>query len=295
MRSKIPKPVSNDGQQVFRMKLDELIKTMGKEQADAFVEEQNIAVDDEGCVTFIAYVTEDDSYHDYINNFAPLDKKIKPHEFIKYTAIIVSVGDLAEWWLNAGMVHTSLTALSHNTDNLFVKWSDRSLQEGVISFTTHARNFNEGILYPNVGLSGLRDFEHVQSVIPHQDVPHSLLWLATDRPQRPQHPDGELSIYQGLAEFTKSIAECIILAAHAGITRKISNALIAPSVHEGLCFVLKECGRNPKSFSVAWENLRGNQILNDIQQAIDSNKLLFRRFVGLAEQFVLCLEGWQNK
>ena len=52
MRSKIPKPTSHG---VFRMKVEELEKAMGKDAATAFIREQQLAVDDEGCVTAFAY------------------------------------------------------------------------------------------------------------------------------------------------------------------------------------------------------------------------------------------------
>ena len=293
MRSKFPKPVeiSSDGPNVFRMKLSELENAMGKEQAKAFLQDQNIAIDHEGCVTAIAYVQDKNGRYDtYINSNDPIDPNISQQDFLQYYAIIVPVGDLTEWWMTIGYVHTSISALSHNAEDLFLHWNDKKMREGVIKFSTHARNFNKGIMYPNIGLDGLRDLAHVRYVVPHHNLPHSNSWPAARQGRKEYFPP--LAIHEGFAEFTKSVAETIILAVHTAICKKFPEEIVAPCILKGLCFILREWHRDCTKFEDAWKRLDGNRILNDVKTALYSDDLEMRRFVALAEKYVLATENW---
>src|SRR3954454_13920827 len=80
-------------------------------------------------------------------------------------AIRRPIHDLVRLWHFASLVHESITSLTHeHHGNAFkITWSFQKAN-GVASSDTFTRGFNEGIKYPNVGLNGLRDFEHIRVV-----------------------------------------------------------------------------------------------------------------------------------
>jgi FOG: TPR repeat len=284
LRSIIPQTI---GDGVHRVKLSEIDKSHeDREQLEAFARKKQIAVDEDGYSTALCYTAPMD-YFAYINDPATIKANEDLIEFLRYHAIIVPLGDLTNLWMNCGLVHTSLTALSHDADKLFVRWS-KNLRGGVVEFATHAREFTQGILYPNVARTGLRDFEHIKNVAASVDVSHSLGWAKLSG----EFNKPPLSINEGFEEFTKSIAEGIILAVHASIVHKVPRQLIAPTIREAMCTILGEYDCDYQKFDTAWGWLNGDDIVKDIEDAINADILAMRSFVGLAERFVLTLEGW---
>ena len=124
----------------------------------------------------------------------------------------VPTRDLVAFWREYGAVHTSLTSLTHgHTGKAFsVVWS-RILSDGVESHDNFARDFNQGIKYPNIRMSGLADFDHLRAVEKPAEFPAETNELR----MIDGHP---LSHREGCAAFSRSISEVLIVAMHAALT-----------------------------------------------------------------------------
>jgi len=184
---------------------------------------------------------------------------------LREKGILKPVNHLLLLWSNS-YVHTSLTALTHEKlgKAFSVEWNS-TLKMGMVHFDVYARNFNEGIKYPNIRMSGLADFEHVEHV--DQDK-------------------------IGYALFARSIAEVLIVAVHAGINWGCERTLIGKAIMLGLVEILQDQGGNWTKFYELWNRELLDSIVEDIEAAIASDALLLQRFVRAGELFVLARENW---
>lgn len=224
--------------------------------------------------------------YDLTRNLDKLRYAAVPEHLILERAILGPVGDLVKIWMHLSAVHTSLTSLTHEThgDAFRIEWNP-DLNKGVTHFDVYARNFNEGIKYPNIRMSGLADFEHMRFVqrshkkLP-EDVPRILL-------------DNVLDEVTGYAMFTRSIAEALIVAIHAAIVHECRRSVIGQIIKFALSEVLKENKGDWKRFEEIWDEERLDAIVDDVEAAIASDTLRLQRFVRAAEIFVLALENWR--
>jgi hypothetical protein len=184
---------------------------------------------------------------------------------LREKGILKPISDLLVLWSNS-CVHTSLTALTHEEhgEAFRIQWNS-ALEKGVVHFDIYARNFNEGIKYSNIRMSGLADFEHLEQVT--QDK-------------------------IGYALFARSIAEALIVAVHAGINWGCSRALIGKAIMLGLVDTLDGAHGNWKRFYELWERESLDSIVQDVEAALVSDTLLLQRFVRSSELFVLAKENW---
>ncbi len=211
-----------------------------------------------------------------------------PLKFLSDKAVEVPIGDLTELWLNAGIIHNSITSLSHSgkeEDHIYIRWS-KKLKAGVQEYSSNARNFNERIKYPNVRWTGIWDFEHIRKVLPSIDLPHSRNW------DNKKNGCEILNAIEGIGFFAKSIAETIILAIHTALINRINRWEIAPTILKTLCKILKYYGSNSEKFVRSWDLLQGDNSIEDVELALSTNVLHTHRFVGLSERYVFSLEGW---
>lgn len=230
--------------------------------------------------------------YELTNNLDKLRYMAFPEHLIRERCILVPVGVLVKLWENS-VVHTSLTSLTHEThgDAFRIEWNP-ALNKGVTHFDVYVRNFNEGIKYPNIRMSGLADFEHLRFVQgPHKKLSEDTLRICTSTGFSPLL-DEILDEISGYAIFTRSIAEALIVAVHSAFIRKCRRAIIGQVIVSALSEVLKENKGDWKRFEETWGEERLDAIVDDVEAAIASDTLRLQRFVRAAEIFVLALENW---
>ena len=233
------------------------------------------------------------TYFEYINdaNAPPFPTPSSAATFIRQTAIECPIHNLVVLWRKVGIVHESITSLTHTAQSrsFSIRWSAH-LQDGVDSCDVYVRGFNEGIKWPNVAVSGqLRDFEHLRSVEKECDDPGSAAQFRNSR-ERSREPS--LTEQEGYGVFARSISEVLMVAVHAGLVRKVAPSLISESVCEGLVAALKQSGGDWKAFVRNWNTEKLGLLVQDIQAAIVSDRLHIARFVKASELFVLALQNW---
>lgn len=150
------------------------------------------------------------------------------------------------------------------TERFNVYWNS-DITKGVVLFSNYIRNFNEGIKYPNLRKSGLGDFEHI---------------IAAKRDAI------------GFGLFARSIVESVIVAAQAGLMRKISTEVISHAIKVGLWEVVAEQGGEMTGFRRRWDQENLDEFVYDIQNANTTDILRLNNLVRIAELFVLAMEGW---
>lgn len=230
-----------------------------------------------------------------VPHFAYLNDEKMP-AFINERHIRDFVGDLSlrrpiealmKMWREVGLVHGSLTSLSHARDNpIQIEWGPRAT-DGVIDHHSFARSFNDGIQYPNISMAGLRDFAHVEQVAKPdvEDPERTLKSLLTV-------PGDLLTLRQGYGVLCRSIAEVLIVAIHGAILKGVRfRELIGPIIIESLSSLLEPPRYFPEDLLEAWEGEKLHRMVRDVDDAIASDTLRLSRLVRAAELFVLALEG----
>jgi Tfp pilus assembly protein PilF/ribosomal protein L37AE/L43A len=220
-------------------------------------------------------------YFTYLNdvNMPPFINLKHAKHFIYRYSIYKPVSDLISFW-KRGQVHSSITALTHeeNTGKFNIIWN-KDINQGISEFDVHIRNFNQGILFPNVAMSGLRDLGHVKFVENYFET--SAATTVQDA--------NVLSEEKGYAIFARSIAECVILAVHSAIIKNADDQIIARTIKKALVDLLKEEGYETTEFESKWGQEHLATIVNDVKSAIVTDQLITQRFIRVAELFVLAL------
>ena len=211
-------------------------------------------------------------------------------ERLRETAIYRPVHELIVFWKKLGIVHTSLTALTHayRGEAFSIVWAD-DFSQGVESHDNYARNFNQGIKYPNIRLSGLADFEHIRAVQkpaeePNENKKFIEICECTG--------DGPLSHKEGNGVFARSIAEVLIVAMHVANSWGLKRNEVEPVTLETLVSLIRENKGNAIEFERVWRAEKLGAVYEDVVAAIKSDELELRRFVRCGEIFLLCLEMW---
>jgi hypothetical protein len=204
--------------------------------------------------------------------------------FLHDLGVVKPIHDLFKLWLG-GLVHTSITALTHDESTAFTITWHTLLVHGVVGFDVHARRFNEGIEFPNVGMAGLRDFAHVVTVEtpfvnPEPHLSRSVNSISGRLP---------LPAHEGLAILARSIAETLIVAVHGGIRGRADDEIISSAIATGLEDVLREEGGDCAAFMKVWKSEGLHEVVTDVRIAIATDVLQLRRFVRSTEQFILSL------
>jgi len=229
-----------------------------------------------------AYARTKPRYFQYINDVEMPSFINERHarEFIGQTSLQRPISDLTQLWNMAGLVHGSLTSLSHATEEpIAVTWGPQA-SDGVVDHHSFARSFNQRILYPNLAVSGLRDLDHVCTVDkPVQDP--SLL-----------KQGGALSLREGYGVYCRSIAEVLIVATHGALLKGSRHrSIIAATMLEAMAGLVESAGHAPEMLRTSWANERLSDMLADVEEAMDSGTLRLSRFVRTAELYILALEG----
>jgi tetratricopeptide (TPR) repeat protein len=249
------------------------------------------------------YEAETPSYFAYLNDekMPPFINERHAKDFIYNYAIYGPIHNLILFWKEENLVHTSITSLTHEEDgNSFkIEWC-KDISQGISQFDVHVRNFNQGISYPNIAISGLRDFSHVKPVnkftkqcySPQKEtvVPGSVGQSVREYFQTNNMT--MLTEREGYAIFARSIAECIILAVHSGIIKNAEDSVISQTIKTALVDLLRENECNSNYFITKWENEKLYRIISDVKSAIVSDTLNILRFVRIAELFILTLEKY---
>jgi len=216
---------------------------------------------------------------------ASSNRKIIP---FREKALRKPIHDLIVFWKKAGLVHTSLTALTHVDEAFKVVWS-KDLTQGVLDHDTYVRDFNEGIKYPNIRHSGLADFEHLRAVAKPTDEPEKALEAAEIGLK---HGISALSQREGNAAFARSIAEVLIVAMVAALKWGLERKDVEPVTLATLVALLDENDGNGLAYRQAWQKSQLGGVFEDVQAAVASDILELSRLVRAGEVFLLCLEGW---
>lgn len=234
-----------------------------------------------------SYHEETPPYFAYLNDASmpPFIGNKHAEQFIYQYAIKQPIGDLIHLWKNLNWVHASITSLTHKDQASFkIEWSE-VLSHGVKFFDVYARNFNQGMLYPNVGMSGLRDFAHIMVVRKGEETQEA-------KDFRSSLPDTHiLSELEGYGVFARSLAECLILAVHAAILKGAEDNLIAGTIKNALVDLLRENQARYDFLEEHWEKDNFRRIVEDIHSAITTDRLQLQGFVRIAECFLLALEN----
>ena len=167
-------------------------------------------------------------------------------------------------------------------------WSE-DFALGVEYHDNFARNFNDGIKYPNIRMSGLADFAHLRAVDKPVKFPeHARKFIEVER----SFGSAPLTHREGNAAFVRSISEVLIVAMHASLTWGLRQEDVQQVTCPTLASLIRENEGDDRAFTVAWQDEELDNILNDVKAAVASDVLELRRFVRCGELFLLALERW---
>ena len=229
------------------------------------------------------------------------------------TVILAMVGEcsyqiassLAWMWKEQGLVHMSLTELSHDHANGFnLLWND-DVTLGLKYFDTNLRSFVAGVRETNIRVNytsplymedrpfkiTLVDLEHVKEFKPDA-VGYSYL-------ARMMVEVFILSCLPGVARrqgahpfpMDPRLGFLYFLDFDLGALRPIDSRVIGQHIKHGLSCGLIDQGITARPFSEAFDAAHWSLAVEDVADAIRTDVLRLSRIARIAERFVRVLQG----
>jgi len=234
-----------------------LLPEKDKEAAKIF-EENSIMLE----LRWDKYTRDTHSLFAYLNDekMPPFINEEHAKDFIYKYAINRPISQFLSFWKQLNMIHTSLTSLTHehHNESYEVEWCE-DVSQGILKFDVFIRNFNQGILYPNISLNGLRDFAHFKRIKKMSDN--------LDDIDKRRYILSRKDEYSAIA---RGISECLILAVHSALVKKAKDRIICETIRNALIDLLRDHNCTVVLLNSAWDKEHFDKIVEDVKSAIVS-------------------------